>query len=178
MIRLFNHLTPFVTEIFRVRRKQQTKSMKGYLFQVLGFALVMFSLIMNYFLFRETVRLYVFKYNAMVKIEGMNEIPGKLQRCEDINLVLSNIIDQRLDRSKPLNLPENYRVNPIEKPVSHDAIPPGTNQHTTQPDQPHARQNPTTAQRSGSAIERHRQQRQERQSRQTHGAVHGRLSPS
>lgn len=109
MIRFLDFLTPFINEVFRVRRREQNARPKGIYKKVLGYALITMSILGNYFLVKKVYELSVQNYRYTLRIESNNELPQQLRECIYQRSVLVDLIDEKLDNYRPITRPESAK---------------------------------------------------------------------
>lgn len=106
MIRFLDNLASFTSEAFRAKRAQNKK--KPNIFKrVLGYSLVTISLLGNYFLIKKVYSLSVTNYAYYNKLKEYKELPKELTVCSQKNDVLIAIIDNSLDKIRPIKRPDD-----------------------------------------------------------------------
>ena len=167
MIKFLDFLTPFINEVFRVKRQENKYRPVSVTKKVFGYAIITMSLLGNYFFAKKIYTLSVSNYALTVKLETQNELPELLRICDTSNDILIAIIDNKLDRTKPIKRKDDLDFILPDKYMRKD--PTRTIKNNKQNKETPKIEN-LQNQNGQSAIERHRNRRPSNMDSQNNGS--------
>lgn len=109
MIRFLDFLTPFINEIFKARQSQRRT--QGLYKRVFGYSIIALSILGNYFLSKKIYTLSITNYHYAEKIKEMQGLPLLLDACEEKNEILADLIDDAIDKVRPVKRQANTRID-------------------------------------------------------------------
>ncbi len=105
MIQLLDTIIPFLMEIFKVKKTDKSNKFLAVLPRMIGYSIIAFSLLANYYLVKKVYHLTVTTYRLSGKLENYNNMRDNYQKALILNQILVGIIEKDIDRFPKMILP-------------------------------------------------------------------------